>query len=111
MIDQNKVLIDGPTTGVSRQAYRLKEMHLTPLKVTFPFNSSTKVVRGQLESAKIAETWASSNWAKRLATREIRANLSDFDRFKLRKAKAQRNKILSVALNGKKKALRKAGKL
>merc|ERR1712241_579732 len=102
-IDQNKVLIDGPTTGVSRQASRLK--------VTFPFNSSTKVVRGQLESAKIAETWASSNWAKRLATREIRANLSDFDRFKLRKAKAQRNKILSVALNGKKKALRKAGKL
>ena len=32
-------------------------------------------------------------------------------RFKLRKAKSARNKILAKALNGKKRTLRKAGKL
>ena len=32
-------------------------------------------------------------------------------RFKLRKAKSARNKILAKALNSKKKTLRKAGKL
>jgi len=32
-------------------------------------------------------------------------------RFKLRKAKAARNRVLTVALNGKKKELRKAGKI
>ena len=38
-------LADGPTTGVTRQAYRQKEMHLTPMKVNFPFNASTKVAQ------------------------------------------------------------------
>ena len=103
-------LADGPTTGVTRQAYRQKEMHLTPMKVNFPFNASTKVVRSQLATAKVAEKWAESTWSKRLQQKEVRANLTDFERFKLRKAKSQRNKILTAALNGK-KALRKAGKL
>ena len=40
-----------------------------------------------------------------------RAGLTDLDRFKLRKAKSARNKILAKALNSKKRTLRKAGKL
>ena len=40
-----------------------------------------------------------------------RNGLNDFDRFKLRQAKSARNKIVAAALNGKKKGLRKAGKI
>jgi len=111
VIDQNRVLIDGPTTGVSRQSYALKQMHLTTFKVNFPFNAPTKVVRKELTANKVEEQWTSSPWAKRIENKAKRANMTDFDRFKLRKAKAQRNKIVTKALNGKKKALRKAGKL
>eukprot|EP00088_Acartia_fossae_P053253 TRINITY_DN604_c0_g2_i1.p1 TRINITY_DN604_c0_g2~~TRINITY_DN604_c0_g2_i1.p1 ORF type:complete len:141 (+),score=62.27 TRINITY_DN604_c0_g2_i1:69-491(+) len=111
VIDQNKVLIDGPTSGVSRQAYPLKQMHLTNLSVKFPFNASTKVVRKELEANKVDEKWADSAWCQRIKAKAVRKSMTDFDRFKLRKAKSQRNRIVTIALNGKKKALRKAGKI
>ena len=46
-----------------------------------------------------------------MAVKAKRAGLTDLDRFKLRKAKSARNKILAKALNSKKRTLRKAGKL
>jgi len=111
VIDQNRVLIDGPTSGVLRQAYPIKKLQLTPIAVKFPFNARTKVVRTELEANKVDETWANSAWAKRMEIKAKRAGLTDLDRFKLRKAKSARNKILAKALNSKKKGLRKAGKL
>ena len=53
VIDQNRVLIDGPTSGVARQAYPIKQLHLTPLRVKFAFNAKTKVVRQELEAGKV----------------------------------------------------------
>ncbi len=32
VIDQNRVLIDGPCSDVPRQEYRIKHIHLTELK-------------------------------------------------------------------------------
>merc|ERR1739844_410002 len=110
VIDQNRVL-DGPTSGVLRQAYPIKQLQLTPLTVKFPFNAATKIVRAELVANKVDKTWANSTWAKRMAVKAKRAGLTDLDRFKLRKAKSARNKILDKALNSKKKTLRKAGKL
>ncbi len=45
VIDQNRVLIDGPCSGIPRQEYRIKNLHLTPLATKFPFSSRTRVVR------------------------------------------------------------------
>merc|ERR1712107_328128 len=86
----NKVLIDGPTAGVARQAYALKQIHLTPIKVNFPFNACTRVVRKELESNKVDDKWTQSSWAKRLENKAKRTSMNDFDRFKLRKAKSQK---------------------
>merc|ERR1711911_395837 len=99
VIDQNRVLLDGPTSGVGRQAYPIKKLHLTPLKVNFAFNASSKVVRKEMEAEKVQAAWDSSSWAKRMAIK------------KLKKAKSARNKIVAKALNTKKKQLRKAGKI
>ena len=111
------------------QEWRIKEMNLTPIKVKFPFNARSKVVREEMEANKVQifiighlgqiitwahqvnETWAASSWAKRMAMKKKRAGLTDLDRFKLRKAKSARNKIITKVVNGRKKALRKAGKL
>merc|ERR1712109_47632 len=60
VIDQNRVLIDGPQAGVERQEYKIKSLHLTPLKVTFAFSARTKVVRKAWEDEKISEKWAES---------------------------------------------------
>merc|ERR1719233_265713 len=65
-------------------------------------NACTKVVRAELVANKVDETWANSTWAKRMAIKAKRAGLTDLDRFKLRKTKSARNKILAKALNSKK---------
>merc|ERR1712096_400607 len=96
LIDQNRVLLEGP--GVNRQAYRLKHLHLTPLVTKLPFGARSKVVRTKSEADKISEQWAESAWAKRMANKAKRATLTDFDRFKLTKAKSARNKILKKAV-------------
>merc|ERR1712121_342797 len=111
VIDQNRVLIDGPCSGVGRQEYRIKNLHLTPLKITFPFSARTKVVREAWEDEKVSEKWAESGWAKRMQMKARRQGLNDFDRFKLMKAKSARNKILAKAVAIKKNKMSKAGKL
>jgi len=111
VIDQNRVLIDGPTSGVTRQEYPIRQLQLTPLKVNFAFNAKTRVVRKELEAGKVQESWEQSAWAKRMQMKAKRSGLTDFDRFKLRKAKSARNKIVAKALNTKKRQMRKAGKI
>ena len=106
-----QVLIDGPQAGVERQEYKIKSLHLTPLKVTFAFSARTKVVRKAWEDEKISEKWAESSWAKRMQMKVRREGLGDFDRFKLQKAKSARNKILAKAIAIKKNKMSKAGKL
>merc|ERR1719322_1457765 len=111
VIDQNRVLVDGPCSGVLRQQMKIKNLHLTPIKITFPFSARTKVVRKAWEEEKVADKWAASSWAKRMAMKAKRRGLNDFDRFKLMKAKSARNKISAKAVNIKKKKMSKAGKL
>merc|ERR1712168_418602 len=53
VIDQNRVLVDGPTSGVLRQAYPIKQLQLTPIAVKSPFNACTKVVRAELVANKV----------------------------------------------------------
>ena len=84
---------------------------MTPLVTKFPFSARTKVVRAAWESDKISQKWEESAWAKRMDAKTRRKGLTDFDRFKLMKAKSARNKILTKAVNIKKKKLSKAGKL
>merc|ERR1712107_347337 len=55
VIDQNRVLVDGPCSGVLRQQMKIKNLHLTPIKITFPFSARTKVVRKAWEAEKVAD--------------------------------------------------------
>lgn len=65
-----KVLIDGPTSNVPRQAIRLNQLHLTKFRIKFPFTGATRVVRKAWTAGKIDEQWAESVWAKKLAAKE-----------------------------------------
>ncbi|KAF7256195.1 hypothetical protein EG68_05258 [Paragonimus skrjabini miyazakii] len=81
IIDQNRVLIDGPCTAVPRQAIGLKNLHLTPVKRVW-------------EKEKVAEQWEKTVWARKLARKALRTKMSDFDRFKVMVARQTRNRIL-----------------
>ena len=111
VIDQNRVLLDGPQSGVPRQEYRIKNLHLTPLAINVAFSARTRVVRKEWEAGNISQKWEESAWAKRMQMKARRQGLNDFERFKLMKAKSARNKIVAKAVNIQKRKLSKAGKL
>ena len=84
VVDQSRALIDGPfsKTGVSRQTIPLRNLSLTPVKVNVPRAVSNKTLTKKWSAQKPEEKWAATNWAKKIAKTQLRASLSDFDRFK-----------------------------
>ncbi|CAK9813475.1 60S ribosomal protein L14 [Anthophora plagiata] len=110
IIDQNRVLVDGPASNVPRSEMRLNELHLTKFRIRFPYTGSTRVVRKAWETAKINDLWKETMWAKKVEAKKKRMELSDFDRFKLRRAKRIRNKLRTdVFYRLKKRAIKAKG--
>jgi large subunit ribosomal protein L14e len=86
VIDQNRVLVDGPSTltGVQRQVLTLKRISLTDLKVPLDGPSPRlHYLTKKFREADILAKWNKSAWAKKRAARTAKANLTDFERFKL----------------------------
>ena len=50
----------------------------------------------------IAEAWKASSWARKLARKEARKNLGDFDRFKVMVARKQKSKIIASKMKSMK---------
>merc|ERR1719228_1892414 len=86
VIDQNRALIDGPCSGVLRKDINFK----------IGQSSRSGTVRKAWEKAEITKKWEATTWARKIAARERRAELTDFERFKLMKAKQARNRLVNV---------------
>ena len=97
IVDQNKCLVDGPQeiTGVARQVVPFRRIALTDLKVNIQRNARAKTLKAAWKEGDTLSKWEGSNWAKKLAAKEKRASLSDFDRFKVMVAKKQKSKIIA----------------
>ena len=98
IIDQKKVLIDGPQSGVPRQAINLGQVVLTPLTFTLPRGARTSTVSKKWTSANVTETWNATSWAKKIAQRERRSALSDFERFQVMVLRKQKRYTVKKAL-------------
>ncbi|XP_070583032.1 large ribosomal subunit protein eL14 isoform X2 [Erythrolamprus reginae] len=94
IIDQNRALVDGPCSGVRRQAMPFKCMQLTDFVLKFPHSARQKSVRVAWEKENINEKWKATRWAKKIEAREKKAKMTDFDRYKVMKAKKMRNRII-----------------
>lgn len=96
IVDGNKCLVEGPATvtGVSRQVMQFKRIALTDFKVDVPKGASAQEVEEAYKTADILAKWESTSWAKKLAAKRRRANLTDFDRFKVMVARKQKAKIV-----------------
>ncbi|KAK7202984.1 60S ribosomal protein L14 [Myxozyma melibiosi] len=105
IIDHKRILVDGPTSGVPRQALALAHVTLTPLvitKLTRGARSATVTKKWAAES--IDEKWAKSAWAQKIKSREIRWGLNDFQRFQVLILKKQRRYEVKKALAKAKKS-------
>ena len=106
VIDQNRALVDGPCTNVGRKSMNFKELELTSLKAKFPHSARTRIVKKVWEKEDISKKWEETTWAKKLASKQKRIQLSDFDRFKLMKAKQARNRLIKIEFGKLRKALK-----
>merc|ERR1711931_376593 len=71
-----------------------KCMQLTDFVIKVPHSARQKFVRRAWEKAQVNEKWVETSWAKKIEARQKRSKMSDFDRFKVMKAKRMRNKII-----------------
>merc|ERR1712179_172701 len=108
VVDQNRALVDGPCSGVPRQQINFKTLHLTQFRLVIPHSLGTGHLIKLWKKEKIQEKWEQTTWCKKLAAKEKRSSLSDFDRFKLMKAKQARNRLVNVEFGKLKKQARKA---
>ncbi|KAH9859022.1 60S ribosomal protein L14 [Lenzites betulinus] len=91
IIDHNRAIIDGPTTGVPRQSFPYRHITLTPFVVSsLPRGAGTGVVRKFLEKEGTVEKWNKSAWAVKRAAIAKRRSTSDFERFAVMLAKKAR---------------------
>ncbi|CAB3410849.1 unnamed protein product [Caenorhabditis bovis] len=104
VIDGNRVLVDGPTTGVSRGVRNLKDLQLTKFVTKIRVGQRTKGVQAAFEAAKVGEEFQKTQWAKKIAQKALRSKLTDFERYKLMKAKQMRNRLVRIELGKLKKA-------
>ena len=104
IVDHNRVLIDGPLSGVHRQAMNLKKIHLTKWTIRMPHGSKSKVVEKEWTKSEISKKWEESTWCQKLRKRAIRSNLTDFERFQVRRALMKRNNFIKNSVGIVKKA-------
>mmetsp|Transcript_168914 Transcript_168914/g.410547 ORF Transcript_168914/g.410547 Transcript_168914/m.410547 type:complete len:137 (-) Transcript_168914:73-483(-) len=105
VVDQNRVLIDGPKnlTGVNRQILPLKRLALTNFVLKIGRNSRQKTLTKAFTEADIATKFANTLVGKKLDKQAKRAALTDFDRFKVMLARKQK----AFLVNRKVAALKK----
>ena len=110
MIDQNRALIDGPSSGVKRQAINFRHLSLTDFKVKIHNSANPQTVQKAFAAAEIAKKWGETAWAKKLAARLKRATLGDFDRFVVKVNKQKRARVINGEFNKLKKSTKAAVK-
>ncbi|KAI9222453.1 ribosomal protein L14-domain-containing protein [Blastocladiella britannica] len=98
IVDHNRVLVDGPTTGVKRQVLSFKRLSLTKIVLeNIPRTIGSGALAKKVAAQDLEGKWNATARAQKLAQRTTRANLSDFGRFKVyllrKKASAIKNKI------------------
>ena len=101
VVDQKKVLIDGPQqeTGVHRQTMLLKRLSLTDILVTgLGKGMRQKGLVAAWKTQGVMAQWTGSAWGKKLANKAKRAACGDFDRFKVMVAKKQKSAAIAEAL-------------
>lgn len=93
-----QALVDGPKTfnGVERQMINFNDLQLTDFRLNIRLNARAKTITKALTTAKdgeksVLDQWKATKWAKKIEGREVKASLTDLERFRaMRKRQAVR---------------------
>jgi large subunit ribosomal protein L14e len=88
------VLVAAP--GVKRDVISLRRVAITDMKVDVERKCDEAALAWK--SADVEGSWAKSAWGKKIARQNARANLTDFERFKVALARTKRSALIKKAL-------------
>ena len=91
VLTTTKVLIQGLKGGVRRQELSLRRVTLTDYKLDIKRGAKAEEVFKALDDYKLEEKFKQSSIAKKCEQRQKRANLTDFDRFKVMRLRQKRS--------------------
>jgi large subunit ribosomal protein L14e len=97
VIDQNRALVTGPLTGVPTQAINFKRLSLTDFVIKIGRGATTKAIKAAFQKDDIIKKWEETSIAKKRAAHLKRANLNDFDRYKVGVLKRKKNNVIREA--------------
>lgn len=93
IITTSRVLVDGPTTGVKRQEISLRRVSLTDFKLDVPRAVKNAALKDAVTSFDLVKKFSETPFARKIHRGQTRANLTDFDRFKVM---VLRKKVISL---------------
>lgn len=99
ILDQNRVLVEGPTTSIRRQIMNVKRLALTNITLEgVERGADTATVAAAYKAADVDAKFLASGWGQKLDRKEKRANLDDFGRFKVMVARQKKSKAVGAEL-------------
>ena len=115
ILTTTKVVIQGLKGGVKRQELSLRRVTLTDYKLDIKRGAKEAEVFKAIEDFKLEDKFKTSTYYKKNEIRQKRANLTDFDRFKVMRLRQKRSVLRHKACKGIKgkaapKKKEKAGK-
>ncbi len=110
VLTTTKVIVQGLKGGVRRQELSLRRVTLTDDKINIKRGAKRDEVFKAIEEYKLNDKYKKSTFAKKAEKREKRANLTDFDRFKVMRLRQKRAVLRHSALKKLVKKDAKKGK-
>ena len=97
ILTTTKIIVQGLKGGVRRQELSLRRVTLTDYKIEIKRGAKRAEVLKAIEDYKLEEKFKKSNFAKKTELRQKRANLTDFDRFKVMRLRQKRAVLRHMA--------------
>lgn len=102
ILNTTRVLVHGPKEGVRRQEISLRRITLTDFKLDIKRGIHKEALEKAITEYKLDDKFKASVYAKKIERRQKRANLTDFDRFKVMRLRQKRAAIKGKILKAKK---------
>ena len=103
ILTTTKALIQGLKGGIKRQEISLRRVTLTDYKLDIKRGAKQSEVYKAIDDFKLEDKFKTSTFYKKNEIRQKRANLTDFDRFKVMRLRQKRAVLRHIAINGGKK--------
>lgn len=95
------------SVGVERQQLPIRWLSLTDFKIDIARSTNSKLVKETLEKSGVVEAFKKTTWAKKVAAREAKKSMTDFDRFRFMIAKKRVNHAINTEVKKVKKTVSK----